>query len=201
MTPPLIAAWLAAHPDLTTVGRPELYALFAQMGLDTGAEIGVERGDNAAQMLEANPRLSLLCVDPWLAYKEYRDYRALSRLNRYYDLAQQAVAPYGKRCRLVRAFTMDAVREVDPGSLGFCYIDGNHEFDYAMTDIIEWSRRVRSGGIVAGHDYCTLPGRRVQVIEAVTAYRQAHRIRDFWVVGGQCPNEVRVPASWFWVKP
>ena len=198
---PALQTWLTERPDLSRIGRADLYRLFEGLGLDRGAEIGVEGGGNAAAMLAANPRLHLLGVDAWTPYREYGDYRRPSRLQGFYEQAQQHTAPYADRCRLVRAFSMDAVRDVPTESLDFCYIDGNHEFDYVMQDLIEWSKRVAPGGIVAGHDYHRLPKRRVQVIEAVTAYRQAHGIEEFWVFGGQCPTEHDIPPSWFWVKP
>ena len=83
---PIVTAWMAEHglivtPEtrypvhLPTVPRRALYALFERLGLDTGAEIGVLRGENSAAMLEANPRLTLLCVDPWQTYDTYHDYK------------------------------------------------------------------------------------------------------------------------------
>jgi hypothetical protein len=201
MTRAAISAWCAEHESLAHASRQDFYRLLDRLGLDNGAEIGVEGGSNAALMLATCPRLRLLGVDAWQAYAEYRDYKRQRRLGEFYESAKKAVAPYGDRCRLVRAFSMDAVRDVPMESLGFVYIDGNHEFDFVMEDIIAWSRRVRPGGIVAGHDYYRHKTRPVGVIDAVTAYLKAHAITDAWVFGGQCECEPELPPSWFFIRP
>jgi hypothetical protein len=39
------------------------------------------------------------------------------------------------------------------------YVDADHEYQPAKADILAWMGYVRSGGIIAGHDYCkTFPG-------------------------------------------
>lgn len=44
-----------------------------------------------------------------------------------------------------------------------------------MEDLIEWSKKVRVGGIVSGDDYYHF--RKAGVIEAVDAYTAAHGIK------------------------
>jgi len=61
-----------------------------------------------------------------------------------------------------------------------------------MEDIITWSRKVRSGGIVSGHDYYRF--RNAGVVPAVDVYTHAHGIHE-WVITDERE------ASWFWVKP
>jgi predicted O-methyltransferase YrrM len=38
-------------------------------------------------------------------------------------------------------------------SLDFVYIDAGHRFDDVVQDIIKWTKKVRKGGIISGHDY------------------------------------------------
>jgi len=33
------------------------------------------------------------------------------------------------------------------------YIDGRHDYDSAMNDIVSWSKKVKDGGIISGHDF------------------------------------------------
>ena len=97
---------------------------------------------------------------------------------------------------IIRASSMDAVRDFQPESLDFVYIDANHSFDYVMQDIIEWSRRVRKGGIVAGHDYTQKKKYEdLHVVEAVAAYTGIRRIRPWFIVG----SEAEVHSFW-WMK-
>jgi predicted O-methyltransferase YrrM len=54
---------------------------------------------------------------------------------------------------------------IPDGSLDFVFIDANHEYECILEDIKLWTPKVRSGGIVSGHDYCSLhPG----VVKAVS---------------------------------
>lgn len=41
---------------------------------------------------------------------------------------------------------MDAVGEIEDGSLDFVFIDGNHSFEAVREDLMHWSRKVRPGG-------------------------------------------------------
>ena len=89
---------------------------------------------------------------------------------------------------------MDAVKDFEPNSLDFVYIDGNHYFDYVVEDIIHWSKIVRPGGIVSGHDYRKDKNEKVpfHIIQATHAYTDAHKISPWFVLARG--------ATWFWVK-
>ena len=87
--------------------------------------------------------------------------------------------------------SMEAVANFDDNSLDFVYIDGLHTFDAVMLDLIFWSPKVRSGGIVAGHDYLEFPNGGI--IPAVRAYVTGHGISDWYVTRDKNP-------SFFWVK-
>jgi hypothetical protein len=66
-------------------------------------------------------------------------------------------------------------------------------------DIHEWSKKVRRGGIVSGHDYIL---EHDHVIAAVNGYAGEHDINPYFLVGvttsGDYPGNI---PSWFWVKP
>lgn len=160
--------------------------LFAKCGFTKGAEIGVRRGAFTKQMCEANQQLHMLCVDPWAAYGRYTQRRQDGIFAECLkNLANCNVT-------IIRKTSMEAVGEVPVDSLDFAYIDGHHGFDYVCEDIIHWSRRVRSGGIVALHDYHH--GRGVDVVEAVNAYTRAHHIDPWYVTKESQPTA-------YWVKP
>lgn len=87
---------------------------------------------------------------------------------------------------------MEALKDFSDDFLDFVYIDANHEFDYCCPDIIFWSQKVRSGGIVACHDY--FHHVRGGVVHAVNAYTASHNIQPWYVTREVFPTA-------FWVKP
>ena len=85
------------------------------------------------------------------------------------------------------------------------YIDGNHTLPYVINDLIEWSKKVRVGGIVSGHDY--RKSKRIitqnHVVYAVHCYTESYRINPWFLLGrkAQMEGEVRDDnRSWMWVK-
>jgi hypothetical protein len=163
---------------------------FAAKGFTSGAEIGVADGRNSLMLCQNIPGLNLLCVDPWEQYRANPRGGPQDQHDDNYRKARERLASF--RATLVRAKSMDAVRDVPLASLDFVYIDGHHGFDYVMQDVTEWSKRVRSGGIVAGHDFYHF--KWAGVCEAVDAYTKAHGISEWFVC------DEREPSFW-WVKP
>lgn len=184
--------------EIPDCNREDLPLLFKELGYKIGAEIGVESGLFSLCLVKTG--LQLYCIDSWKAYRGYRDHVTQSKLDKFYRTVKKRLKPYGSI--LVRKFSMDAVKDFKDNALDFVYIDANHTFDYVVRDIIEWSKKVKKGGIVAGHDYI----RTIEcsgVIGAVKGYTKGHKIRPWFVVGREIKNEglKRDDArSWFWVK-
>lgn len=165
--------------------RLNLYEIFAALGYQHGAEIGVAEGRNAIDMLAAVPSLHLTCVDPWRGYGRYSQ----ELCDRRYELATKNLA--GRNVTIMRMTSLEASQQVENGSLDFVYIDGDHRFDAVMMDIILWAPKVRRGGIIAGHDAYFFY--QAGVVDAVMAYTRAHRINDWYVTWEK-------EATWFWVQ-
>ena len=185
--------------------RNDLPKLFSDLGYRRGAEIGVWTGAFSEALCRANPALYLTCVDPWIPYPDYRDNREKRKYPDIYDTAVAALAPF--HCEIVRKFSTDAVKDVPLNSLDFVYIDGNHAFEFVVEDLAFWSRRVRPGGIVSGHDYRHYPAKRgsFHVVEAVNAFTSVYRIAPWFVLGLPDEAERQIQEhqfrSYLWVRP
>jgi len=175
---------------LDKFGRNDLAMLMARAALLKGVEVGVADGRHATMLCETIPGLQLTGVDPWIRYKENPRGGGQEQQSGNLEKAKARLAVY-QSTRLIQAKSMDAVREFAPGTFDFCYIDGNHSFDFVMPDIIEWAQRVRLDGVIAGHDY--YPFKWAGVIEAVNAYTCAHKVGEWFV------TEEKEP-TWFFVK-
>jgi len=164
---------------IPNINRPIMAATLAELGFRIGAEIGVARGEHAEILCKANPDLKLYCVDIWETYPGYDEYD--DRIDRYYQYAQRILYPY--ECEFIKKFSMDAVKDFLDGSLDFVYIDGAHDFQSVANDLCEWTKKVRIGGIVFGHDFHRSTRFIVDVKDVVPAYCYAKRIRPWFVLG------------------
>ena len=188
--------------EIPDYGRNNLAELFAELKFNTGVEIGVESGLYSEILCKANPNLHLNCVDAWTPYKGYRDYVKTSTIHGFYEVAKERLSKYNTT--MIRKFSMDAVKDFADRSLDFVYIDGNHTIEYVINDIAEWSKKVKIGGIIAGHDYHNyLKRRQIHVVDAVHAYTHAWQIYPWFVTGtrekidGKVRDTVR---SFFWIN-
>lgn len=176
---------------LPDIGRAQLPSLFREAGYTTGAEIGVWQGAFSALLCQANPDLSLLCVDPWEPHEEWLSTKphlstpaARAFMAESYAIAKTTLAPY--RCEIRRAYSVDAAKDVADQSLDFVYIDGSHQYDAVMADLEAWVPKVRSGGVVSGHDYRRFPNKPgIHVVDAVNDYTTAHQIAPWFVLAAQ----------------
>lgn len=189
--------------EIPNVGRNTLAQWFGELGFKEVAEVGVEQGKFSEVLCKANPKGKLYCVDLWETYSGYRDYLNQEFIHDAQKIAQQRLA--GFRTQFVKAFSMDAVKQFKDESLDAVYIDANHEFKWVVEDIFEWSRKVKRGGIISGHDFyeSAVERSRCHVIPAVMGYTQAYKISPWFILGTKAknPGEIRdTSRSWMWVK-
>jgi len=145
-------------------------------GMKVGAEIGVEQGLFSEIICQHNPGIRLYCIDAWQAYKGYRDHTRQEKLDRYFNETIERLKSYN--CHIMRKWSMDAVKDFEDESLDFVYIDANHDFKHVAEDIAEWSKKVKRGGIVAGHDYVrNRSSIECQVKDVVDAWGHAYGIK------------------------
>lgn len=184
-------------PVFLSGGRREngLAGLFAELDFKMGVEIGTERGKYAEVLCRTNPNLKLSCIDSWISYENYREHVSQEQQDGFYKESIDRLAPYD--CMLIKSFSMDALKFFKDESLDFVYLDANHEFQHVVNDIAEWSKKVRKGGIVSGHDFIRMKGAKgeyMHVKDAVQGWAYAKKIEPWFVIkGDKCP-------SYFWVK-
>jgi hypothetical protein len=183
-----------------TLKRDHLPILCRVLGFTEGAEIGVWKGAYSALCCETAPSLHMRCVDPWTPYPEWKDGKHLSDPEKaerqmLEALEEATAALAGKRATILRGFSVDVAATVPDGSLDFVYLDGNHGYAAVSADLAAWVPKVRSGGIVAGHDFKYFFKKPyIEVVRAVTDYARKHGIERWYTTAAD-----RTP-SFLWVQ-
>jgi hypothetical protein len=191
-----VDASVGARIDVPAVNRKGLAIAFKALGFQVGAEIGVETGEYSEVLSAKNPHVRLFCIDAWKAYRGYRDHVSQAKLDGFYDTACERLRPF-PNTKLVRGFSSEIAKDTRDGSLDFVYIDANHKYEHVVADIAAWEPKVRSGGIISGHDFRRSKGKASAtfgVVDAVTGWTRAYDIKPWFVLRGD-----RSP-SWLWVK-
>jgi len=149
-----------------------------------GAEVGVFEGRNAKDMLDNLPNLKkLYLIDPYEQYEGWMTDGWYDKILQAKEVALKTLEPYNERIRWVMKKTEDGIGDIEPNSLDFIYIDGNHTYEYVKKDLEIASIWVKHRGIIGGHDFA--PGKR-GVIKAVLEFCKERNItfsirgRDWW---------------------
>lgn len=152
-----------------------------------GAEIGVLNGDNAKRMLERLSIEKLYLIDPYEPYIQIDGKKFNPRAS--FDVAKQKLAKFGKKAVFIVKESSEAVDEV-PDNLDFVYIDGNHAFEFVKKDIELYYPKIRSGGVLGGHDFSP---RFLGVCQAVINFSLKTKPYGLEVYG--------IKTDWFIIKP
>lgn len=137
--------------------RNDFGTLLNELGLlGEGVEIGVYEGDYSEILLGSWKGKCLHLVDPWCYMNDYydgmnaQDYICEARMQK----TIQRLEPWQGRFQIHRKPSSEAALEIEQGTLDFVYIDANHDYQHAAEDIRIWYPKLRSGGLLAGHDFC-----------------------------------------------
>jgi len=157
-------------------------SIFSELGYKVGVEVGVNNGRFAQVMCELIPGLKYYGVDP---YNRYDDFQLASTnaMEKSYQKAAAKIAPFD--ATIIKTFSALAYGKFENASVDFVYIDGNHDFNYAFSDILLWLPKVIKGGVISGHDYLHPVG----VKEAVDFCIKSFRVEQWFL----CND-----TSWFW---
>ena len=80
-----------------------------------------------------------------------------------------------RRWHPIRLPSVKAARCIEDGELDFVFIDGEHSYETARSDIEAWWPKVSSGGLLMGHDYHR--PRSPGVCRAVDEFGEEHGLK------------------------
>jgi len=133
-----------------------LAKLITDNNFTIGAEIGVYHGRTTRHVLQNCPKVRLVAVDQWKKVQSTPDELAGCEDwdpvvgKRKFD---NVVHPFRKRVTVLHGDSVEMSKQIADESLDFVFIDADHRYHMVKRDILAWAPKVRSGGIICGHDY------------------------------------------------
>jgi hypothetical protein len=143
-----------------------------------GAEVGVQRGRNAASLLIRKPGLSLYLVDQWKRQGEESSYMKSKDWNSQwldddYGMIFKECLHYLDNChgryRILQGDSVQMANAIEDESLDFVFVDADHSKEGCLRDIRAYLPKIRRGpnAWIGGHDYGVKWGGAWGVREAV----------------------------------
>ncbi len=127
------------------------------------AEIGVDEGVFTEQILRIAEPSQLHLVDSW-GSKRYNSTKYQQVLARY------SAEMKSGQVSVLRAPSVEAADTFADAFFDWVYIDTTHAYALTARELRAYAPKVKSGGLIAGHDYAMgnwVNGYRIGVIEAV----------------------------------
>jgi hypothetical protein len=157
---------------------------------ERGAEIGAWRGDFSSRLLSVASELHL--IDPWVYTTEYgnRLYGgAYARNQADMDDIYRGVCErfWDKPVVIHRLLSSVAAGNFPDKFFGWVYIDGNHYYDFVLSDLELYYPKVQIGGLLCGDDYYWTSvelGGDMPVKRAVSGFVSRHGL-GMEVIGSQ----------------
>lgn len=150
-----IVSYMDTHPN-----RAYFADLFRKGGFRSGMEVGVADGRFSEHFLKLNSNIPLL----WIMIEPFPNPRVKQRF--HIDALGTANFSNGSWARSGMIQNMHLIflqelstdkrllRDIADNSLDFVYLDGAHNYKNVFRELPAFYKKIRPGGVLAGHDYC-----------------------------------------------
>lgn len=173
--------------------RSDFYDIINHRNIKKAAEIGVEFGYNARDILSHIPSIkTLYLIDPFDGSLTKKKWWEKDRL---FNQCKKNMEPVQDRIIYVRKKSWKAYKDFEDDFFDFIHIDGAHYFHGVIKDILYWWPKVKDGCVFSGHDYYSKSKKR-NVLPIIN-----------WIFKDKelfCTNECRRKngnsPSWFLIK-
>lgn len=148
------------------------------------AEVGVEQGDFAEDILRMTNPKELYLIDCWegQTFEQCTTFYSQDTENQFYERVKQRFAN-DPRVKIIKAYSPQAADLFENGFFDWIYIDANHRYEAVKKDLDAWWEKIKSGGYMCGDDYGTSPLStntvpiNFGVIPAVNEFLLAHNLQ------------------------
>jgi predicted O-methyltransferase YrrM len=119
-------------------------------------EIGTFYGANlfsVAKTFASHPDSKLHCIDPWIDYTDYPEYKEQQQT--VYSTFLKNLENSGEKEKIVvhRGYSHEEIPKFEDEYFDLIYIDGNHEPEYVLEDAVLSFRKLKVGGMLIFDDY------------------------------------------------
>lgn len=161
------------------------------------AEVGVWKGDFTRMLLNQLQPEKLILIDPWQSFESrVAAFDGQTTEDEFEAIYEGVCRKYAAEItsglvEVRRALSGAAFAEMEPESLQFVYLDGDHTYDGVAADLAAVHPLVRSGGIIMLDDYHRRGWWGDDVIRATNEFigRHADGLRIWGMRGAQIAIE------------
>jgi hypothetical protein len=138
-----------------------LVSLLRNIDHKVGCEVGVHAGETAKCVLESLDKIEKYhVIDPWKIYEMYDgnlyrkpSHKKFKSMDEAYFNFVKTTKPYKSKIICHKMTSVEAAELIENESLDWVFIDANHEYEYVKENLKLWIPKVKSGGLISGHDY------------------------------------------------
>ena len=131
--------------------------LIQQNGFSTFVEIGTKEGRTTHRVLQKTNAKVIAC-DPWQSQPQNAGKECGETYDKWHFAGiktefWQSVGAWKDRLEFYRENSEQLAERIEDESIDLVFLDGAHDYDSVKLDIDLYWQKVRSGGILSGHDW------------------------------------------------
>jgi predicted O-methyltransferase YrrM len=120
--------------------------------VEVGSWLGQSASYMAVEIINSNKNIKFYCVDTWSGSEEHKEYDVIKN-NELYEKFLNNIEPVKHAITPIRLPSIEASKDFTDNSLDCVFIDAGHDYESVKNDIAAWYPKVKSGGLLAGHDF------------------------------------------------
>lgn len=142
-------------------------------------EVGAWKGASTSYLaVEAqHKKMKIDVVDTWAGSEEHKEMSDIVE-NSLFGTFIDNLRPLINMINPIRSDSISASKMYADEFLDAVFIDADHRYESVKADILAWMPKVKNGGILAGHDYCSTHFGVMQAVNELVP--QSDIIRDCW---------------------
>ncbi len=144
------------------------------------AEIGVQYGNNAINIYKHTKPQKLYLIDSW---NDINGVQNLKKVNAYFKDINNV--------EIIKDLSLNIVKSFDNNYFDWVYIDAAKDYKNVKNDINEWSKKIKKGGYICGHDYINFPKKNFGIVQAVNEFLDENNYKLLYlskIKQKTCPN-------------